>query len=89
MPELTRRVLFREVNAKIRKLHDGLAPGEDDYELLCECGRDGCEERVTVPARLDGGLGVAGRYLVAPGHEQPGLEHVVDRRSTYSVVAAR
>ncbi len=85
MPELSRRVLAREVNAKIREIQAGLVEGGDAYELLCECCRDGCEERVAVPDELNGELAGGLRFIVAPGHEE--REPVVEARPTYLVVS--
>jgi len=75
------------VNAKMSEIHDGFGPGDDDYQLLCECGREGCEERVAVPVSPTGDTERSHeRFIVAPGHEQAGRERVLEARPSYSVV---
>ena len=67
--ELDRRALLRDVNGRIGDCIDSFVPDTEWYDLLCECGRLGCRERVRVAratyleVRAD-----PGRYVVVPGH---------------------
>lgn len=78
--------LFRDVNERIAEVADRL--GSDDAEFVCECADAGCGERVEVPlheyeqVREDGA-----RFLVAPGHEKPAYEQVVERNGNHQVIA--
>jgi len=84
--------LFREVNDRIQELSEnveaqGIAPEGGLVEFHCECGRDGCAERVqmTVPeyqrVRADND-----RFVVVPGHETPEMEAVVSSTERFLVV---
>ena len=84
--------LHREVNERLAKLDKqadaGWGSGGELFEFLCECGTvNGCNARVKmmltdyerVRAQDD-------RFAVAPGHENLGIERVVDRGESYVVV---
>ena len=69
--------LVHDVNEQIEegaKLHgiDSAMP------LHCECGEATCREKVNLrPSHYERILSSRYRFVVAPGHEQPGVEHVV------------
>ena len=87
-PELSRRTLFREVNARIREITARFGTTAATYVVLCECGEDGCMKRVEVPAAVYEEVVDRGRerFLVAPGHERHDLDRLVSRNAGYSVV---
>lgn len=80
---------FREINEGIAR---GQWPGEHErmVSFRCECARLGCNllielglsdyEEVRQNSR---------RFIVAPGHELPGVETIVDRSENYVVVEKR
>lgn len=70
--ELKRRVLLREVNTRIREMSDRFGTTAGSYRLLCECGREDCEERLEVPVAEYDDLRRRSAFLVAPAHEPPG-----------------
>jgi hypothetical protein len=78
--------LFRDVNERIAETAQRF--GSDDAVFVCECADPGCGERIPAPldeyeqVRADGV-----RFLVAPGHEVPQYEHVVDQGGDFQVVA--
>ena len=85
--------LHREVNerrAEMDKHADaGWAGGSDElFEFLCECGAgDGCTERVEMKlADYERVREQDDRFAVAPGHELPEIERIVERGATYLVV---
>ena len=78
----------RPTNAKIRELEDGFASDTSDYDLVCECGQEGCGERVAVPTTLyDEARRDGERLLVARGHERPDRERIVAKHPSFTVVA--
>ena len=60
----------------------------EEADLVCECADPDCGHRLEVPiddyerVRADGT-----RFVVAPGHEEPSFERVVERRSGFRIVA--
>jgi hypothetical protein len=79
---------FRELNEALHSsVHAPAAIGGDRSGFVCECALPDCLEVVSVPLpryeeiRSDSLL-----FVVAPGHEFPDAENVVDRTSGYVVV---
>jgi hypothetical protein len=78
--------LFREVNERIAELNQTFQI-EGLSEFLCECSREECKEPVTIS--LDEYEAVrreSTRFFVIPGHEDEGVERVVERNDRYFVV---
>jgi len=77
--------LFREVNERIRNVAAG---GQSDrYDFLCECADAACAQRVSLTlAEYERVRAVAARFLLAPGHAVPGIEHVVEDDGGHIVV---
>jgi hypothetical protein len=86
--EIRDEALFREVNAHIADLEErvGMEPAEV-LPLLCECVRTRCSTPIEVdPTTFDRVRENPLRFLVAPGHEQPEVESIVERRPGYFIV---
>jgi hypothetical protein len=81
--------LFREVNAHIAEIEErfqGTGPAEV-LPLMCECARTGCSSQIEVdPKTFERVRENPTWFLVAPGHEEPGVESVVERRRGYLIV---
>lgn len=76
---------FREVNEAIARTAARFDATEADF--VCECADPNCADRVT--ADLEDYEEVRAdptRFIVAPGHEEPPLERVVEQTSDYHVV---
>jgi len=59
-----------------------------DRDLICECSRAGCVERVALThAEYEHVRAEGMRFFVVPGHENPAVEIVVETHATYLVVA--
>src|SRR5581483_8734753 len=80
-------MLFREVNERIEGI--ALTHPQDDhrYKFLCECSNRDCNLMLPLSlgtyeeARADPAV-----FVVAPGHELPEIEEVVERRDGYQLV---
>jgi hypothetical protein len=78
--------LFREVNERIDQLQVDLG-GANTFEIVCECGVAACTERFSITSdeyralRQD-----VHRFAVVPGHEQPEIERMIEKRAGYFVV---
>ena len=80
--------LFREVNENIAKLDERLSVDESaPLPVICECSRPDCTAQLEISrdeyARV---RGHANWFIVAPGHEQSSLEHVVEGYRDYVIV---
>jgi hypothetical protein len=77
--------LFRDVNERIAEAAKDL--GVSYAEFVCECADPACDERFAAhleeyeAVRADGR-----RFLVAPGHEEPSKERVVEVEPEHRVV---
>jgi len=90
LDELTARklahneALFREVNERI---HDLRASRTGGTSYICECANAECFETLTLDDTDYRGLRAdPTHFIVVPGHELDGLEHVVRRTPTYLIV---
>jgi len=77
--------LFRDVNERIAESTSRF--GAEDASFVCECSDPTCTERVH--AQLDDYDEVrddGAKFLLAKGHEDDGVEKVVERNVGYNVV---
>ena len=80
-------VLFREINERLEELQERFEVLADQGDFVCECGKLGCTEQITIT--LDEYRAVRAdstHFVVKPGHEMPDVEDVVERRRGYDVV---
>ena len=79
--------LFREINERIENVGTTLAPDDVAMEFLCECDDRDCVEKVSATrAEYEAIRAVATQFVVLPGHEDPGVEHVVQQTERFLVV---
>lgn len=79
--------LFREVNDNIAALEERLDSGTGSLPVICECARADCATQIEIDA--DEYFAVRRhphRFIVAPGHEQTGIEQVLERGPGYVMV---
>ena len=83
--------VFRRVNERIEELHQHFALTErEPLELVCECDRADCTERIQVALPVyERVRGDAASFFVAPGHEDPAVEDIVDASGNYLIVRKR
>jgi hypothetical protein len=96
MDERARRIgeneaAFRAVNEEIEELQRGMASVSDDrMHIVCECGDLSCVERLAVTVvKYEEVRGDATLFFVAPGHDLPDVEDVVERTEGFHVVRKR
>ena len=81
-----KRALSREVNERIRAVNASFGVVPTTFEVICECERGDCLERLEVPSAVyDEIRSELDRFVVAPGHE--GEERVVAEDAAYRIVA--
>jgi hypothetical protein len=77
---------FRQVNERIKDVANGFEDGES-YEFLCECSDPSCTARITLePRQYEWVRASPTRFVLAPGHAAPQVEHVVEREESHEVV---
>lgn len=78
--------LFERANQSIRDLAEA-ARVTSAVTFLCECSDGDCraELKLSLPEYRRAHDG-AGRFVVAPGHDIPAIEHVVREEAGYVVV---
>ena len=83
------RTVFREVNERIAEL-TGRLIGDDGSPIqlfICECSDGDCAESVQATLSDYEAIRANGaRFLLAPGHELTGIDHVVDGNVRFIVV---
>jgi hypothetical protein len=80
---------FRDINEGIAR---GQWPGEESSQVSfrCECARLGCNLLIQLTlAEYEGVRRCSRRFFVAPGHELPEIETVVEVCGNYVVVEKR
>jgi hypothetical protein len=79
--------IFRQVNEQIRDLNRELGAEEGTMTVICECGHSDCTDRLEVAVTAYERVRSNSRhYVIAPGHEIPDVERVVERADGYDVV---
>jgi hypothetical protein len=77
--------LFRDVNERIAESADRF--DADVAEFVCECADPNCTRRVqTTLEHYDEVRGEPTHFLLVPGHEDPEIERVVERKPRVAVV---
>ena len=80
-------VLFRTVNEAIEQQALRFGGIDDEYDFVCECSSTTCIERMTLTLRQYEQIRAEGtRFVLVPGHADPGLELVVERTANHHVV---
>jgi hypothetical protein len=82
--------LFRQVNEEIRGLTSTFGTDDGSMTVVCECGNAGCTEQLDVGIRDYERIRAEGSlFVIAPGHDIPELEQVVESNEGWSVVQKR
>jgi hypothetical protein len=83
--------LFRKVNEQIEGLNEAyhdLSGG--DFEIVCECDRLDCEERLTISPDAYKALRADSRtFAVAPRHDDETVEDIIEQTRVYWIVQKR
>jgi hypothetical protein len=79
--------IFRQVNEQIRGLNRDFALRGGTMTVICECGDGECTERIELPVQdYERVRSNSRQYVIAPGHEIPEVEEVVEQADGYDVV---
>jgi hypothetical protein len=78
--------LFREVNERINRIQEDFGQTQT-FEIVCECGSQGCLERISLTHDAYKKLRENPRtFAIVPGHEAEDVEDIVERTEGYYVV---
>jgi hypothetical protein len=78
--------LFREVNERIGRIQADFGQ-TNAFDIVCECGSEGCLERITLTHEAYTQLRANPRtFAIVPGHEAEDVENIVERHEGYYVV---
>jgi hypothetical protein len=81
-----RQALSRIVNERIVQLSDGAGSPGALLAVVCECGNDGCTDRIELTkAEYEAIRANASRFVLRAGHETAAVERVVERGDGYVV----
>jgi hypothetical protein len=80
--------LFRDLNERVQEVATTIALDVPHaLEIFCECGSASCVAKITLPtAEYEAVRAHPERFFIAPGHDIPEVEEVVERRTGYWVV---
>lgn len=77
------QALMREVNERIAQISEEAS----EMQLLCECADLSCDEVLDMSMfEYEGIRSSAVRFPIAPGHDVPDVELVVEQNERYAVV---
>ena len=78
--------ICRIVNERLAEGHAEFAL-QDEQEFLCECADVGCLTRLRLTlAEYERVRSNPYRFVIAPGHEEPDAEEIVENLGRYAVV---
>ena len=77
--------------AAFRRVNEAIQAGRPDdggaLDLICECGRLGCTEHISVPGTTYTAVRAdPRRFMIVPDHEVPEAERVVETHDGYVIV---
>ncbi|HUR16008.1 MAG TPA: hypothetical protein VMZ33_01870 [Candidatus Limnocylindrales bacterium] len=73
------------MNERVAEVGDKL--GLDTVSAICECAAAGCVERFELSrSEYEGVRSSSDRFAVVPGHEEPEVERVIERREGYLIL---
>ena len=82
--------VFRDVNERIQDVASAFDLTSEPLDLICECGDASCVDRISVsPDEYEGIRADPQLFAVAPGHEAPDVEDIVEKRRGYDIVRKR
>jgi len=83
-------LLFRAVNEQIIQITERFHAQLSDLDIVCECTDQTCVGTLRVAAEEFGRIERGdGTFLIIPGHEDAGVEEILERNGGYFVVRKR
>lgn len=80
-------LVFRAVNEQILKMTDRFREQLAEIDIVCECANPTCVGTIRINADAFAKIErTPATFMILPGHEDPTVERVIDRRDGYLVV---
>jgi hypothetical protein len=81
-------VLFRDLNERVEQIVTTLANERPEgLEIFCECGSGECVAKLTLSLTdYEGVRAHPERFIVAPDHDTPEVERVIEKLARYWIV---
>ena len=85
------QLLFREVNDRIKELSGKALGPAAEVDFACECDNPECHDAIPMSIAEFAAIEGAGknRFIVSAGHEDDGVEDVIEKREECLIVAKR
>lgn len=78
---------FRDINERLRGDLEPLTGEAEPLRFVCECGNASCRDAIAIPVGEYRAVRAHPlHFAVAPGHEIPDLETVIERHGAYFVI---
>lgn len=82
--------LYRHLNEHIEDVNQASSSSDDSFEIVCECGNLECTETMVVSFDVyERTRAHSARFIVKPGHEEPGLAEMVESEDEYLITEKR
>ena len=80
---------FKQHNQRRAKLEEeGGCPPDEPVPFVCECDDPACARAIELPlADYERAVKPPDQFVVAPGHEDPSVEHVIEQNHGYLIVS--
>jgi hypothetical protein len=79
--------LFRQVNERLEESLTDMGDHSASIEIFCECGQGECMEKIRVGRDVYEQVRQhPARFLVAPGHDAPDVDRVIETLDTFQIV---
>lgn len=79
--------IFREVNERIQQVAETFNLQDEQLDLLCECGRADCVDRISMThAEYEMLRSEAHQFAIRPGHDERDVERVIASKNGYDIV---
>ena len=86
----TNEAYFREINRRVEERVKDIAGDAAAFNILCECARLECTERISVtPSEYEAAHANPRQFMVVVGHADDSLEDTVAHTRNYDLVVKR
>ena len=79
--------LYRQVNERIEEINETFGSITGRFQIVCECAELQCMAPIDVSREVyEQTRANPTRFIIKPGHDEPGFEDVVESHTDYVIV---